>query len=317
MSGLKKAVIRNMELLIIDEVSMLSIELFEKLERMARELRNNCVRFGGIQLIFSGDFLQLPTVGSDNFCFESKLWKICIDEVIELHTIMRQTDGQFIRVLNKVRMGEIDDECYDILKSREISYPSDNLIIPTMLYSTNAKVDSLNMEYYNQLSGEEFKYTADYTWHKRCDKEIVQNSIRLPAEISLKIGSQVMFLVNEMPLVNGSRGVVTKFIEGYPEVLFANGYVQIITPHTLDHMIGDDIVMSYKQLPLRLAWAISIHKSQGCTLDVICVDMHNVFEYGQFYVALSRAKTLDGLYIRNLDFKRHYTNPKALEFYRK
>jgi ATP-dependent DNA helicase PIF1 len=188
-------------------------------------------------------------------------------------------------------------------------------IVPTMLYATNAKVDELNLNYYNNLEGTEFKYEVDFTWFRPCNKEAMMNNIRFHHNLALKVGSQVMFLVNDSPLVNGSRGVVTGFIEGYPEVLFTDGHKQIITRHTLDVEVGDEKIMSYSQVPLRLSWAMSIHKSQGCTLDLLCVDLNNVFEYGQFYVALSRARTLDGLFIRNLDFNRNYTHPKALEFY--
>ena len=305
----------KLEILIIDEVSMLSIDLFEKLERLARGLRRNNLPFGGIQLLLSGDFLQLPTVGSDKFCFESPIWKFCINEIIELKTTMRQKDELFINILNKVRIGKIDEECRQILKSREIEYNSDYGIIPTMLYATNAKVDEFNLEYYNKLENQEYEYDIIYTWFKPCNKEAITNNLRFYQKLNLKVGTQVMYLVNDDPLVNGSRGVVTNFIEEYPEVLFTDGFRKIISPHTLDVEVGDEKIMSYTQIPLRLSWAMSIHKSQGSSLDLLCVDLQNIFEYGQFYVALSRARTLEGLYIRNLDFNRNYTHPKALEFY--
>jgi ATP-dependent DNA helicase PIF1 len=324
---------KTLDILVIDEVSMLSIELFEKIEKLARRLRKNDKPFGEIQLIFSGDFLQLPTINDDKFCFETPLWDICIDEIVELKTTMRQKDAIFIRVLNKVRHGEIDDECRELLKSREIKYISDTGLIPTMLYATNAKVDATNEKYYSKLTGEEYVYKISFKWHQKGhNKEILENNTRFLHEISLKVGTQIMFLINdrETGQVNGSRGIVKGFadasyitetgkpkINKFPYVLFVDGKSTIITPHTLSVEIGDDLVMSYTQLPLRLSWAMTIHKSQGCTLDLLRVDIHNIFKYGQFYVALSRAKDLQGLYIRNLDFNRCYTHPKAVEFYKK
>lgn len=308
---------KRLDILILDEISMLSIELFEKLERLARELRRSQLPFGGIQLIFCGDFLQLPTIQGDKFCFETPLWNTCIDEIFEMKTIVRQSDSCFISVLNRIRFGEIDEECKQLLKSREIKYISDTGLIPTMLYSTNDKVDSTNEKYYKALTGKEYTYKIKYKWFVPCDKEKHENNTRFNHELSLKVGAQVMFLVNDnaISLVNGSRGVVKGFIEGFPDVLFSNGVRAVITEYTLNVEVGDTTIMSYTQIPLRLSWAISIHKSQGCTLDLMRVDMKNIFEYGQFYVALSRARQLDSLYIRNLNINRCYTHPKALEFY--
>jgi ATP-dependent DNA helicase PIF1 len=310
----------RLDLLIVDEVSMFSIELFEKLEKLARHLRKDNRPFGGIQLLLCGDFLQLPVVLSNKFCFESPVWATCISKVIMLDEVIRQKDKTFISVLNKIRMGNIDQECKDVIGAREIKYyPGANGFIPTMLYATNSKVDVTNAKYYGALKGNEYNYKIEYTWKQNVrNKEYYENAVKLPHELNLKIGAQVMHLVNEpmSGLVNGSRGIVKAFVGGFPEVLFTNGHTQIVTRHCLEVEEKDDVVMSYSQIPLKLAWAMSYHKAQGSTLSLVRVDLKNIFEYGQFYVALSRCESLDGLYIRNLDWLKVKTHPRALEFYR-
>jgi ATP-dependent DNA helicase PIF1 len=301
---------------------MLSIELFEKLEHLARSLRGNPRPFGGIQLIFSGDFLQLLTVGSDKFCFESPLWNVCIDRTIQLTEPMRQQDVEFSAVLSKIRMGHIDDDVKKMIESREIPYLKKTGLIPTMLYATNAKVDAANEKYYDKLKGHEYNYKISYTWTQNIyDKERFENMAKLPCELNLKVGAQVMHLVNiyfddGRSLVNGSRGVVKSFIEGYPLVYFDNGMEIVVGPHCLDIEENDFVIMSYAQIPLRLAFAISAHRLCGNTVTLLRVDFSNFFADGQFYVALSRCLKLEGLYIRNLDWNRCFTNAKALKFYK-
>lgn len=309
---------KRLDILIVDEISMLSLELFEKLERLARELRGNASPFGGIQLVFSGDFLQLPTVLNNFFCFESNLWNICIKKTIYLTQIIRQKDLLFSNILNKVRIGQLDNDCKKILSLRELKYISDNGLIPTMIYSTNDKVDKMNKKYYDKLDSKEYCYNINFVFKcKIYNKEKYEKLSRFPTEIKLKVGAQVIFLINKDSLVNGSRGVITKFIEGYPVVLFQNGMEIVVYREVLDIEEGDKTIVQYSQIPLKLAWAITCHKSQGCTLDLVCINMKNFFEYGQVYVALSRVKDLNCLYIKNLNYDLIKTNPKALEFYNK
>jgi ATP-dependent DNA helicase PIF1 len=314
---------KRLEVLIIDEVSMLSIELFEKLEKLARKIRGNLLPFGGIQLILTGDFLQLPNVKSDTFLFESSIWDKCIQKTVYLTQIVRQKDELFTRVLNKIRMGEVDDEVETILKSREIKYHSDDGIIPTMIYSTNAKVNATNVFYYNKLEGEEVKYQLKQKWFKKIAyKEKYDPMIRFEEELALKVGSQVIYLVNDsenLDLFNGARGVVKEFKNGLPVVLFNNGmrtFEETISTHSLEIKEEDTLVMTYTQLPLKLSWAVSCHRSQGCTLSLARIDFSKVFEYGQLYVALSRVNSLEGLYIRNLNTDLIKAHPAAVAFYK-
>lgn len=311
------------DVLIIDEVSMLDKELFEKIEKLARFLRKCDLPFGGIQIILVADFLQLPPVKSDGFIFESSIWNSVVQETIYLTQIMRQTDEVFQRVLNKVRMGEVDDEVRDILQSREIKYKSKDGILPMMMYSNNAQVNKANKKYYDRLEGEEYTYNIKYKWYKNViykEKYLNSSGLRFVEELNLKLNAQVMFLTNsnyESGIFNGSIGVVKSFINKTPSVLFSNGVELLVTPETMDIEEGDkELIMSFTQLPLKLAYAASIHKLQGSTISLARIDIKNIFECGQFYVAISRVRDLEGLYLRNLNFNLIITNPKAIEFYK-
>jgi ATP-dependent DNA helicase PIF1 len=314
---------KRLDVLFVDEISMLSIELFEKLEKLARAIRKNDLPFGGINLIFSGDYLQLPPINQDKLLFESEVFKICMTNTVYLKEIMRQTDTLFTSVLNKIRICDIDDEVKELLQSREIKYKSTDGILPTMIYSTNAKVDKTNKFYYDKLEGEEFKYKLKENWKKKVIyKEKYDPLIRFQDEVCLKVGAQVIFQINtpdNPDLFNGSRGVVKDFIGGLPLVLFTSktGTFDFqISEATLDIEEDDKVIMSYTQIPLKLGFAASVHRSQGSSLSLVRFDMANVFEYSQCYVAFSRVRTLEGLYIRNLNFNVIKSNPKCIEFYR-
>ncbi len=308
---------RKLDMLIVDEVSMMSLELFNKIEAIARDVRQNQRPFGGLQVVFSGDFLQLPCVNDEYFCFESAMWPIVFTKTFYLVKVIRQKDAQFVKILNEIRVGVVTDECKKILKSREIKYLARTGLIPTMLYSTNAKVDEINNIYYNKLIGEEHIYRLYYNWHSQTsNRELYESRVRLPPLIKLKVGAQVMHLVNVDGLCNGSRGVVTGFVEKYPVVSFNNGITRVINRTYIEFEEGDRIIMTYSQIPLKLAYAATIHKLQGSTLDLARIDFHKIFADGQAYVALSRVSSLEGLYLRNVDFNAVIVNPKALAYYR-
>ncbi len=308
---------RRVNVLIIDEISMLSRELFEKLEQLARIIRDNNAPFGGIQLIISGDFLQLKPVKSDDFCFESPVWDECIQTYVCLTESMRHDNAMFSQILNGIRLGVVDDEAKRVIESRCVKYKNINGIVPTILYATNAKVNKKNKQQYDKLVGDEMSYCTQYNWCVNVyNKEKYENNMLGPHEIKLKIGAQVMYLVNKNELFNGSRGVVVDFVEGLPQVRFKHS-TKIIDHETLSIEEGDQVILEYTQLPLKLAWSATIHKSQGTTLDLVRINFRNIFEDGQFYVALSRVRTLDGLYLKNLDWNLLKVNAKALQFYKK
>lgn len=337
---------RELHTLIIDEISMISPDLFETLEALARNVRGNNKPFGGIQLILTGDFMQLPPVEKikgREFVFKSPVWKTCVTRVVVLKKIMRQRDADFISALANIRMGDITDECRKLIGSREIKYtPPEShdtkseacdvsdvevitpgevkpKVIPTKLYPVNSKVDACNEKYYNKLPGEEHVYNINFEWQLKLssyDREKLESTTRYPGVLKLKVGAQVMHLANIGVLVNGSRGVVTEFVNGFPKVKFHSGVERVITPTSLDVEREGEKIMSYKQIPLKLAWAATIHKTQGCTLDLVCVNFKQTFEYGQFYVALSRCSDLRGLYVKNLDWNLVKVHPDCLAYYK-
>lgn len=316
---------RQLETLIIDEVSMLSPNLFDKLEEIARTVRENKSPFGGIQLILSGDFCQLPVVGENKFCFEAKSWDKCIQHTIYLKDILRQTDPVFQKCLSEIRMGYVSHETKQILSSRlNATLANDHGIKPTRLFPTNMAVDRLNEDELDLLAddGKEFKQydmeTQILSFSKPHVIEKYKKNCIAPPQIQLCVGAQVMLLYNldtSRKLANGSRGIVVKFVDDFPVVRFLSGEEVVIDYHVWDIEENGHKILRITQIPLKLAWALTIHKSQGATLDYAEIDIENVFEYGQAYCALSRVKDLEGLSIHGLDFDRIKAHPKAVEYY--
>jgi len=324
---------RDTNILVVDEVSMLPADLLDKLDRIAKRVRTRSEPFGGMQLVFGGDFLQLPCINGD-FCFESKVWKECKFEVFHLTEILRQTDKYFQSCLNRARFGEMTEDDYkyitqniptkDKISSMEIK--------PTMILCQNEDVDKINITKLEQLPAKEiytFTCKSKNSAHLNMD---ITKLCNVQPTISLSVGAQVMLLVNmdvKRGLVNGSRGVVTQFLklktvnkEGkektkhIPVVKFNTEALPIpIYQHEYEVKDGKRSIATISQIPLRLAYAITVHKSQGMTLDCAIIDLKGVFEYGQAYVALSRVKDINSLFIKNLTkFNAH---PKAIEFYKK
>ncbi len=352
--------IDEIDVLIIDEVSMMSSELLETLDAITREIRRNGYfrdhPFGGIQIIAFGDFFQLPPVtksSRDNlslenrhlrsFCFESEVWSnLGLNKnVIELNEVQRQENEEFVKLLNKVRIGEVEfaDVQYinsKCLISKHHPLPSDG-IIPTRLYVLNRDVDEENLNRLEELEGPEVVCKAVNRWRESMPtgthasiKKQMQDSLNmeLPDEVRLKIGAQVMLTRNkkmEDSLVNGSRGVVERFVdEGgdfrIPIVRFDNGIVAKVSPveSVRYNPSGEEGCLVRMQIPLKLAWAITIHKSQGSTLSRAILDISSTFEYGQFYVALSRVKSLEGLWLEKpVTLNNIMVSPQVTNFFNK
>ena len=320
---------RKLDVLVIDEISMLSAELFDKLELIARTVRNNAAPFGGIQIIICGDFLQLPTV-SGEFCFKAESWNRVVTDTVYLTEIMRQDNIEFQQCLNDVRLGAITEQVRDLLLNRVGAVLDEGMrgVRPTRLYATNRSVDVLNDVELDKLAedGREFKrYEIDIVPYPCLKGAQIDTTISkylhqstLPEYVEICEGAQVMLLHNlDQPqgLVNGSRGVVTGFVEDYPKVLFCNGTEMVITPVTIEHEDNEKALLRVTQVPLRIAYACTIHKSQGATLDCVELDLSNIFELGQAYVALSRVRDVRGLVIASIAFERIRAHPEALEFY--
>lgn len=321
--------------LIIDEVSMLTPELLEKLNDIAQALRKNCQPMGGIQCIFVGDFFQLPPVNKGpeetTFVFESPVWRQCVPTTVELTQIVRQTDPVFHTILNEARSGILSDQSLVILKSRQHLDWKSLEIRPTLLFSRKAAVDQVNVSNLKKLKGDRHTYKVktvtsgdhvidlDRPEVKFAVDKLDRDAPYIP-ELTLAVGAQVMLLTNllqEKGLVNGSRGVVIDFgktVEAYPIVKFRNGIELEIIP--AEWGCDDFETVKRQQVPLALAYAVTIHKAQGATLDCALIDIgRDTFECGQAYVALSRVKSLDSLYIWELEKAAFITHDKVHEFY--
>ena len=344
-----KAIWRGTNILVVDEVSMLSLKLFEMLNAIGKAVRGNSKPFGGIQLIFSGDFFQLPPVGdysdpdTQRFCFESAEWNNVFHPScqIQLIKIFRQTDEVYSTILNQIREGKIKRKSNDILLEYVDRPFSDKLIAePTKLYPTKNKVEQINFSKMSSLEGEQreykIKYVKDLEMTKTdrikrldfTDKDIqveldfLAGNLMCDKEMKIKIGAQVMCIINikseegDVIICNGSQGIVQSYCEitGSPKIKYNNGIEMTMTRHVWE---SDKIPgIGVSQVPLILSWALTIHKSQGATLDAAEIDVGSgIFECGQTYVALSRVKSLDGLYLTSFDAKRIRINKKVKEYY--
>jgi len=342
-----KATWKCTDILIIDEVSMMSQKIFEMLDAIGKAVRKSQKPFGGIQMIFSGDFYQLPPVGNKDeqdttkFCFESALWfqTFNLENHISLKKIFRQSDPVYQRILNQIREGRLKRSSNEALLhnvGREI--PADCLIRPTKLFPTRNKVDYINVSEMNNLEGKEYEYKVKYHLDLAMSAQerirrmgyskeqiqtelmFLQSNLRCEEIVKLKVGAQVMCIVNIQLdngdiLCNGAQGIVTDVsVQGMPVVKYKNGYQMTMSPHIWPSELIPGIGVS--QVPLILAWALTIHKAQGSTLDIAEVDAGSgIFECGQTYVALSRVKSLEGLYLSSFDAKRVRINKKVQEFY--
>jgi len=337
---------KNTEILIVDEVSMLSLKLFDMLNQIGQAIRGNTRPFGGIQIIFSGDFYQLPPVGDKDepdtikFCFESEQWETVFnnDNHVQLIKIFRQTDDIYSNILNQIRKGVIKRSTKELLISYVGRTRTEKLV--TQLFPTRNKVENINNTKMIELIGEtkqfEIKYIKDMEMSKNqkieryyfTDKDIqfeldyISANLMCEKSITLKIGAQVMCIVNIqldtgcMEVCNGSQGIITRFCQktGLPFVKYNNGIEMLMREHvwSSDKIPGIGVA----QIPLILAWAITIHKSQGSTLDAAEIDIGSgIFECGQTYVALSRIKSLDGLYLTSFDVTKIKINKKVKLFY--
>ncbi len=315
----------KLKILIIDEVSMLSPELFDKLELMARLVRvlDSEQPFGGIQLILSADYCQLPVIKNSHFCFEAESWAKCVTKVCYLQEIMRQADPIFQVCLNEVRTASLSQQTIDTLKACENNDLTNDLgIRPTRIYPINASVDKINTRELSQLKGEHMQYEMEVKIHKAkyLDQLVrYKKSIKAVENLVLAQDAQVMLLANldiDDGMVNGSRGVVINFVEDIPMVRFMNGKEKLIDYYAWEIEEIDIKVATIYQIPLKLAYACTVHSSQGLSLDCVEISMKDIFEYGQAYVALSRVRNLKGLKIKGFDEKRIKAHPGALKFYR-
>lgn len=296
---------RQTDVLIIDEISMMSDTLFEMLNMIGKAIRKSPKPFGGIQLVFCGDFYQLPPV-EGNFCFEHPEWSVAFPEVVQFTVLFRQPNETYQGLLKEIRSGTLSEHYHTVLKERMI--PGNGC---TRLVPTRKKADDRNTSEYAKLSGVEYTYVMKVVTTSTYDAESMKKNLLCSDTISLKIGTKVMCIVNTEELCNGSQGVVVGF-EEFPIVRFAQGDI-LMKPHA-----WTSESTTIKQVPLIYAWAITIHKAQGATLQEAELDLGNdIFECGQTYVALSRVVDLSGLYLTGFNAYKIKLHPKVVEYYSK
>ncbi len=317
MSSQKRSVIRNMELLVIDEVSMLRADLLDAIDFMMQTVRKKSQPFGGVQVLFIGDLLQLPPVVRDDdwqilkkyyrgkFFFHSHVVQQYPPLYIELSKIFRQNDEVFISVLNNLRNNVVSPEDIQILNSHvqpDFDLKANKGYIT--LTTHNAKADNINVQSLLDLKGKEFVYEAEIVG------DFPEKIFPVDYELQLKVGAQVMFIKNDLSFeknyYNGKMGVIQslsdrEIIVYFPDedkTIEVDKYEWQNIRYGIDQStreISEELLGTFVQYPIKLAWAITVHKSQGLTFDKAAVDVSQVFLPGQAYVALSRLRALKGL----------------------
>ena len=325
-------------ILAIDEISMLSAYELEYLDEYFRLLRENDSPFGGIQVLFIGDFLQLPPVATNqdlkysptraNFCFESPVWEKLDLQNVVLKKIYRQTDFEFARTLCNFRIGILKNEHMELLSTRFVKN-EEYLDKKLHIFPKKIQVDAHNKKHLEEIDSSVVTYkqydkipvpdnVLDEKKYKHMMFHTMNRYLPVEAQIDLKVGCRVMLLVNmdvENGLVNGSCGHVVELNPNDVIVNFDNGIVKKIRRSRFSYKENGKELASRFQIPLKLAYAITIHKSQGMTFDEVVIDCSDSFAAGQVYVGLSRVRTLNGLYILGLNPKKVYADNNAKSFY--
>lgn len=291
------------KVLIIDEVSMLHAHRLDMVDKLARAMRRNSLPFGGIQVIMCGDFFQLPPINRNpgmtrDFAFYSEVWKKISPVICYLTVNYRQQDDSLHAILHAIRNGEVEDGVYEALQDALENPPTDFDDLPhTKLYTHNEDVDRINSENYKKLSGTEKNYVMESKGKKNI-VEVLKSSCLAHEILKLKIGTRVMFIKNDIgkKYNNGTLGEVVSFAsDGLPVVRTLDGNNINVIPDAWKYEEDGKVLGQIEQLPLRYAWAITVHKSQGMTLDAAEMDLSKSFGFGMGYVALSRVRSLAGL----------------------
>ena len=307
---LKKSYLKSrfskLKILIIDEVSMVSPEIFASMDKVLRAFKNSPEPFGGVQVVISGDFFQLPPVSKEfkekRFAWQSPVWRALELKSCYLHEKFRQDDNQLIKILDEIRSGVVSAQSHATLES--CFYKKLNAqFTPTKLYTHNIDVDRINLEELNKLRSKPHTFTYTSRGSAKNIEKIFKTSLVLE-ELTLKKDAVVLFIKNnsEKGYVNGTTGVVIGFEGDIPVVKTSTGKkIRVIAEDWNIENDAGEIIATVSQLPLRLAWALTIHKSQGMTLDSAEIDLSKTFEVGQGYVALSRIKNIEGLRLMGLN----------------
>lgn len=318
--------VRDACVLIIDEISMLSKETFAMVDAVCRKIRDDARPFGGLQVAAVGDFFQLPPVSpreiengelaSSNFniaefAFFSPVWSASNFLTCYLSEQYRQDDAVFLEMLSAIRRGSVSDAHRALFTSRSASAAPENL---TQLFSHNADVDRINNNKLAKLPGQARTFEMEGRGPGALLLQLKKSCLS-PETLFLKTGASVMFTKNDVEhrFVNGTLGVVTGFSKDGGDPIVKTNSGKIIFTEPLDWHIEENgrVLARVTQIPLRLAWAITVHKSQGMSLDAAYMDLSDAFEYGQGYVALSRVRALSGLSLAGLNDKALEVHPKV------
>ena len=314
--------IRFTEVLALDEVSMISAELLDKVDRVFRAVRDDDRPFGGIRMLFFGDFLQLPPVDG-TYAFKSEAWKAAAVKVHELTHVYRQNDERFAWCLSQIRLGILSDEVKAILRPRLGAEDPNPKIEPVYLTPLNREADAINQNKFEALPGPKVVFTAIDSGSVSAQRLLEKSPI--PAELNLKKGSRVMCCHNLdhiLGIMNGTSGIVRGFTfqpGGGPSgviVEYDNGVELTMGPYDKEIHQDGRVIGTRTQIPLRPAHAVSLHKSQGLTLDKVHLSLWNTFAPSHTYLGLSRCTSLEGLFLRGFNKKNVFADPEALEFYR-
>ena len=313
--------IRACKILAIDEVSMLDIKTFEYTDKVLKNIRNTDKPFGGIQVIFIGDFYQLPPSENEElkkgYCFESPLWKKFNFVPVILTKNYRQSEENLIKALSDIRINALTPEDEKLLRTRECNGDEDLSDI-LHIFATNEEAKQYNKSNFTKIDAQEKPFHATDLFYGKTQFDI-DKYCSVEKKIELKNGARVMLLINldfDKCLINGSCGNVLEMGEDYVLVKFDNGERYEVRKHDFEFYRNEKLIAKRTQIPLKLAYGITIHKSQGMSLDKLVVDGKKVFANGQVYVALSRIKTLNGLYLVNFDPKTIKVDEKVVEFYK-
>lgn len=300
--------IEKTDVLIIDEISMLHRNQLDMVNEVMKVIKQETTPFGGMQVVFAGDFFQLPPVSKtgesnrEKFAFMSAAWQEAAPVVCYLTEQFRQTENSLNQILEEIRSGDVSHNSIRLLRETINNKPT---IEPTKLFTHNFDVDQMNNEELLKIKGTSKTFTAEKKGNPKL-MEVFVKSLIVPEKLILKKGAKVMFLKNihEKGIMNGSLGIVHDFEaeEGFPVVKLSDGKMIVARPESwsIVNEKGSNVV-EFKQVPLRLAWAITVHKSQGMTLECAEIDLSKTFEPGQGYVALSRLRDLEGMRLLGLN----------------
>lgn len=307
------------DVLVIDEISMLHGARLDMVNEACKLLRENPAPFGGLQVILVGDLFQLPPVSRSSeladFAHTSAAWAELNPKICYLTEQHRQTGDRLLDVLEAMRAGELEDWHTETLQERLGQQPGDGLPV-TRLYAHNIDVDTINQRYLQALSSETKTFTMQTKGSAKAVEQLVRG-VLAPETLELKVGAEVMFVANDFAagFVNGSRGQVVGFKDDLPQVkLLRTERIITVEPHSWTLTEDGKKRAEVVQLPLRLAWAITIHKSQGMSLDAAEIDLSKSFTPGMGYVALSRVRSLEGVYLRGINAMAMRLHPDIFTF---